>query len=80
MATNNCPYHVGDVVRFTPSDRTRGLYQDIERFGLGVGDEGEITSIHDDVYLYFAGEVGGFPWNEFSLVTTAKDREEQDAG
>ncbi|MHB1381616.1 MAG: hypothetical protein ACYCXJ_05275 [Thermoleophilia bacterium] len=63
-----CPFSVGDLVRFTPSNRTRGLYQDIERFGLKEGQVARIAEIHDGTYLFFDKEVGGFPWNEFTLV------------
>ena len=66
--TDACPYNVGDVVRFTPSERTKGLYQNIERFGLSEGDEATVREIRDGVYLYFDNDAGGFPWNEFSLV------------
>jgi len=66
--TDACPYNVGDVVRFTPSERTKGLYQNIERFGLSEGDEATVREIRDGIYLYFDNDAGGFPWNEFSLV------------
>jgi hypothetical protein len=62
-----CPFKIGDTVRFTPSERTKGLYQDIERFGLKVNEERQITNIKEDTYLYFQ-EAGGMPWNEFTLV------------
>lgn len=70
--TNRCPYKVGDVVRFTPSERTKGLYQDIERFGMGVGEEAIIRDVREGVYLYFDHGAGGFPWNEYTLVETEK--------
>jgi hypothetical protein len=66
-----CPFAVGDVVRFTPSERTRGHYQNIEGRGLTIGQEATITRIKDDTYLYFIGNVGGWPWNEFTLVRNA---------
>ena len=66
--SDKCPYDVGDLVRFTPSERTRGLYQDIERFGLAIGEVATIREIRDGVYLTFDENAGGFPWKEFSLV------------
>jgi hypothetical protein len=45
-----------------------GLYQDIKRFGLEIGDVAVIRDIKDGVYLYFDGGRGGFPWNEFTKV------------
>jgi len=64
-----CPFRVGDRVVFTPSDRTRGHYQDIERFGVKVGEERTIKEIRDGTYLYFDAGVGGWPWTEFRAVT-----------
>jgi hypothetical protein len=63
-----CPFNVGDVVRFCPSKRTRGLYQDIGRFGIVPGEERPIATIKDGVYVYFSDGSGGWPWNEFELV------------
>lgn len=63
-----CPFCVGDLVQFTPSERTQGLYQNINRFGLEIGQEAVITEIRGGVYLYFGKNIGGFPWNEFTLV------------
>jgi hypothetical protein len=67
MKKETCPFKAGDHVRFTPSDRTKGLYQDIERFGVKENEVVEIKSIKDDVYLYFDSGKGGWPWNEFTL-------------
>lgn len=60
-----CPFKVGDMVRFSPSTRTQGLYQDLDRLGLKVGEIAEIKEIRGDLYLYFEKGRGGFPWNEF---------------
>jgi hypothetical protein len=61
-----CPFAVGDVVVFMPSVRSRSLYQNIGRFSVRIGQTLVIQNIRDDVYLYFEGGVGGWPWNEFS--------------
>lgn len=66
--STKCPFETGDLVRFTPSERTRGHYQNIERFGIAPNEVREVKAIKDDIYLYFEGEVGGWPWNEFELV------------
>jgi hypothetical protein len=68
MKRKACPFKVGDYVRFTPSKRTSGLYQNIERFGVSLGDVCQIQSIKDGLYLYFSADKGGWPWNEFTLV------------
>jgi len=67
-----CPYNIGDVVRFTPSERTKGLCQHFERFGLAIGKELPIREIRDEMFLYFDNGAGGFAWVEFSPVEEAK--------
>jgi hypothetical protein len=66
-STINCPFKVGDTVIFTPSARTQGLYQDIERFGIKINQSMKIIEIRDNTYLFFEGGIGGWPWNEFAL-------------
>jgi hypothetical protein len=66
MKPQECPFKVGDYVRFTPSKRTRGLYQDVERFGVRVGHVYRIHDIKDGLYLYFYTGRGGWPWTEFT--------------
>jgi len=66
-----CPFSVGDLVTFTPSERTRGLYQNIDGFGVHIGDTLAIAEIRDGCYLYFSGGVGGWPWNEFTKAIKA---------
>jgi hypothetical protein len=60
-----CPFSVGDAVVFAPSARTAGRYQDIERFGVRVGEVRTIVEIREGTYLYFEGGAGGWPWSEF---------------
>lgn len=69
-----CPFNVGDVVRFNPSERTKGLYQNIERFGLEIFQEAMIREIRDGMYLFFDRGIGGFPWNEFTLIKKNEGR------
>jgi hypothetical protein len=68
-----CPWSIGDFVRFTPTERTQGQYQDIERFGVKIGQELEIKKVKNGVYLYFESEAGGWPWNEFTLICKAEN-------
>ena len=65
VAMNKCPFSVGDCVRFVPSSRTKGLYQNLDRFGLKIGEIARIKEIRDGIFLYFEEGRGGFPWNEF---------------
>lgn len=67
----SCPFRVGDTVRFSPSERTLGHYQDPGRFGIEPGAELVIKEIREDTYLYFDRGAGGWPWNEFSLVRSS---------
>jgi len=64
-----CPFKVGDYVRFCPSERTIGWYMDIERAGgLKIGAIGKITRISKNMYLYFDKDSGGLPWTEYQAV------------
>ncbi len=63
-----CPFAVGDKVRFTPSPRALRQSQSIAAFGVAPGQELEIIKISDGLYLFFTGDVGGWPWHEYTLV------------
>lgn len=63
-----CPFRVGDRVIFTPSERTRGLYQNIESFGVRLGETLVIREIKNGLYLYFDDGAGGWPWTEFTML------------
>ena len=68
-----CPFSIGDLVQFNPSERTKGLYQDIGRFGLQPNEIAIVREVREGVYLYFDNGRGGFPWNEFIRVETGGD-------
>jgi len=53
-------------VVFTPSARTRGLYQNIEAFGMEAGMVYVVREIREDMYVYTDNGAGGWPWSEFS--------------
>lgn len=74
MKIKVCPFRIGDLVRFTPSLRTQGLYQNVEGFGLKINQVAKIKKIRQGMYLYFdnAYTRGGFPWNEFTSLKKAK--------
>lgn len=64
----NCPFVIGDVVRFTPSSRALRQQDSITAFRVEPGQELAITKIGDGLYLFFADDAGGWPWNEYTLV------------
>ena len=67
IEASKCPFKVGDMVKFTPSSRTRGHYQNVEQLtGLKANDVGKITEIRGGIYLDLDNGRGGFPWEEFS--------------
>ena len=66
----SCPFSIGDSVVFTPSARTRGLYQAIERFGMEVGETYVVRKIRNGIYVYTDNGAGGWPWNEFTVQAT----------
>ncbi|MBI3777009.1 MAG: hypothetical protein HY273_15930 [Gammaproteobacteria bacterium] len=60
-----CPFKVGDRVRFSPSSRTRGHYQNIEGLGIKIGEEAIILSVKEGGYLVLSNGCEGWSWNEF---------------
>jgi len=62
-----CPFKIGDVVRFTPDERTVGWYQTGGFFGLEIGEVGPITRI-DGNCVYLSDDRGGFHWTLFQRV------------
>jgi hypothetical protein len=74
MKPKLCPFKIGDHVIFSPSKRTSGLYQNVDRFGVEVGQSYEITDIKDGTYLYFGSGKGGWPWTEFTAVPAGNNR------
>ena len=62
----SCPFKIGDRVVFSPGTRTRGLYQNIERFGMTVGAEYVVREVREGMYLHSDGGADGWPWNEFT--------------
>ena len=60
-----CPFRVGDVVVFKPSERTVGHYQNIERFGVKPGEHYVVKEVREGTFLYFEDGAGGWPWSEF---------------
>jgi len=68
-----CPFSVGDIVRFTPSQRTISYYPDPSIFGIKIGEELPIKSIKDDIYLEFENKKDGWAWNDFTLVRRKDD-------
>jgi hypothetical protein len=65
---NNCPFKIGDKVKFAPSERTQGLYQNIEGMGVSIGEVIIIGQIKDNCYLFTENGKGGWPWNEWEAV------------
>ena len=61
---SKCPFKVGDIAKYTPSEKTRNLYPN----NLKPNDVAKIVEIRGGIYLYFEDGRGGFFWNEFSLV------------
>lgn len=72
MATK-CPFRTGELIRFTPSKRTRGLYQDIDALGVQIDEIIAVGNIKDDTYIYTKDGRGGWPWPEWSSTSNKKE-------
>ena len=64
----NCPFKIGEKIRFKPSKRTQGLYQDIEGMGVSIGEVIIVGTIKDNCYIYSQDGKGGWPWTEWESV------------
>jgi hypothetical protein len=68
----NCPFKVGDLVVYRPSNRGRGLVVMTDLAALKPGNLYKITRIDDEVYIVVEGFEnavgGGLYWTEFSAT------------
>lgn len=61
------PFKLGQTVIFTPDEHAKGWsLHTFERVRLKPGEEGVITRIESNMYLYFDDDRGGFHWECFS--------------
>lgn len=67
IAGESCPFSVGDIVQFSPDERTIGWYTIGGFFGLVIGEVGMIERI-DDGFVYLSDARGGFHWKCFRLA------------
>ena len=62
-----CPFKVGEIVIFSPSDHCRGWHQEsFERLRIYPGYKGRITRIEKGKFIYLDDDKGGFNWIEFN--------------
>ena len=54
-----CPFHVGDAVRFKPTDDDLGRLPPISLYGIVPNQVGNITRIEKGRYIYIAGMPDG---------------------
>jgi len=71
-AESACPFHAGDRVVYSPSDRTRGLLVMTEYANLKPGEICLIAKIDQQAYVVLEGfedaACGGIFWTQFSKV------------
>jgi len=62
----DCPFKIGDQVSFAPDEHATGWsWSSFERVRLKPGDNGIVTRISKEMYLYLDDERGGFHWECF---------------
>jgi hypothetical protein len=70
-----CSFEIGDIVRFTPSDRTKAGFDFSNRYmDPKLGKEYEIRKIVNDVWVFVDFDVWGFYWTDFTLISKAEKR------
>jgi hypothetical protein len=64
-----CPFRVGDRVRFSPNAHASGWsWPRFDTVRLHPGDIGTVTRIEGDTYLYLDNGRGGFHWECFERL------------
>jgi hypothetical protein len=66
-----CPFKVGDLVIYRPTNRGRGLIVMTDLAALKPGSKYKIVAVDDDAYIRVEGlenaAGGGLYWTEFSV-------------
>lgn len=69
LLMKNCPYKIGDKVRFTQSQHSKGQTPHRATWGLVDNEIYKILSIKDDVYLYVSeSQTNGWHWEDFEAI------------
>jgi len=73
MNLTQCPYKIGDTVKFTPSEYDLAKLPPLELMGIEVAQVGRVVTIEDKHYLYIESSVPGMglDWEMFTLVLSA---------
>ena len=70
MKKEKCPFKIGDVVFYRPSNKGRGMVVMTDLAALKPGNRYKIVRIDNDVYIVIEGLEnavgGGLYWTEFS--------------
>ena len=74
MNTESCPFKLGDVVKFTPTDYDLAKLSVMELYGLKPNDTGAIVRIESDRYVYLENSKPGMglDWELFTLIERAR--------
>jgi hypothetical protein len=63
------PFKIGDRVVFAPDERAIGWsWSSFDRLRIHPGDEGVVTKILQDNYIYIDDDRGGFHWQCFKFA------------
>ena len=70
MSTEKCPFSVGDIIVYRPTERGRGLVVMTDLAKLVPGAKYKIARIDAGVYIVLEGfetsSAGGLYWTEFA--------------
>ena len=70
-----CPFHVDDIIRFTPTEITK------KRFPMRLiyrkpkpGTTGQVKKIVNDIWVHVDDDIHGFYWKDFTLIKKSDDK------
>jgi hypothetical protein len=68
--TESCPFTVGEIVTFRPTDYDLAKLSAMELYGIEPNDTGKIVRIENDRYIYLAKSKPGIglDWEMFTRV------------
>jgi hypothetical protein len=70
MNSQSCPFKIGDVVKFTPTNYDLAKLSVMELYGIKPGEMGKIVKVENDRYVYLEKSTPGMglDWELFTLL------------
>lgn len=76
MNSSTCPFKIGDIVRFSPSDYALAKLSALELYGILPNAIGQVVRIEHGRYVYLENSAPGMglDWEMFVLIERKNER------